>query len=522
MLVQAEISPPDQTARELEAAIAAIRAKLQDARPAEVQDQPTDRSAALAARDAELAALQATLAAAEQDKAALGLELQKLRRDLQRREEAATRQAAALELARKQRDQAVLAEQDAQRTAEAEIRAVRGEASDQRATHASILGALQARLDTSEQERARLELSLAQVADGGKAREREALAEMQHRVDQLTAERDKARDEAASANSVLEARLADARRQLDAMGEEVRLAWQDRAAAEQRTEQTEAQAETAAEQQREAAAEIGPLRAKTAALDAMITDAGRRARADAAELERLEKVAGDAVAETERLGRELLDALAENRTLHQMLARVDRAAAAASPGLVLEALVDVRRVGATSVAAEPGMQTPPEPAAGHTDARSSGAPEALSTEVLSELSGLELAPAAGAGFVAVVDGLAFVEGSARIDRRAQDGIVRIARLMQLSPQSSIRIVGHTDSAGDAARNRELSEQRAAAVRQALVERFAVDPARIAIEGRGADQPIASNRTARGRQANRRVELFVLPSNSAMLGENDAG
>jgi OOP family OmpA-OmpF porin len=69
-------------------------------------------------------------------------------------------------------------------------------------------------------------------------------------------------------------------------------------------------------------------------------------------------------------------------------------------------------------------------------------------------------------------------------------------------------VGHTDSQGDAAKNLDLSKRRAAALRNALVERFEIDPARITVEGMGSQEPVASNRTARGRSANRRVEVLV--------------
>jgi outer membrane protein OmpA-like peptidoglycan-associated protein len=69
-------------------------------------------------------------------------------------------------------------------------------------------------------------------------------------------------------------------------------------------------------------------------------------------------------------------------------------------------------------------------------------------------------------------------------------------------------VGHTDSQGDEAKNLDLSKRRAAALRDALVERFEIDPERIVVEGMGSEEPIASNRTARGRNANRRVEVLV--------------
>ncbi|MCB1740003.1 MAG: OmpA family protein [Gammaproteobacteria bacterium] len=69
------------------------------------------------------------------------------------------------------------------------------------------------------------------------------------------------------------------------------------------------------------------------------------------------------------------------------------------------------------------------------------------------------------------------------------------------------IQGHADSTGPRAYNQALSERRARAVRDFLIERFALDPVRLQVEGKGEDVPIASNRTAAGRQLNRRV-VFV--------------
>jgi OOP family OmpA-OmpF porin len=53
-----------------------------------------------------------------------------------------------------------------------------------------------------------------------------------------------------------------------------------------------------------------------------------------------------------------------------------------------------------------------------------------------------------------------------------------------------------------------SEARAEAVKQYLVDRYEIDPSRITTEGVGASQPIASNDTAEGREANRRAEIVV--------------
>lgn len=67
------------------------------------------------------------------------------------------------------------------------------------------------------------------------------------------------------------------------------------------------------------------------------------------------------------------------------------------------------------------------------------------------------------------------------------------------------VEGHTDSTGTDEYNQDLSERRAAAVRQVLIERFNVSPARISSVGYGESRPVTSNDTSEGRAQNRRVE-----------------
>lgn len=102
----------------------------------------------------------------------------------------------------------------------------------------------------------------------------------------------------------------------------------------------------------------------------------------------------------------------------------------------------------------------------------------------------------------------FDTGSAQLRPTALAGLESFAQqLLAEGTASMINIVGHTDSTGSAATNRELSLARAIAVRDFLVEK-GVDSTILAVSGIGSDQPIASNATAEGRSQNRRVELHV--------------
>ncbi len=72
----------------------------------------------------------------------------------------------------------------------------------------------------------------------------------------------------------------------------------------------------------------------------------------------------------------------------------------------------------------------------------------------------------------------------------------------------LEIQGHTDGAGIADQNRKLSQKRAEAVVKYLVTK-GVEPGRLTAKGYGPDKPVADNKTAQGRQKNRRVELAIL-------------
>ena len=72
----------------------------------------------------------------------------------------------------------------------------------------------------------------------------------------------------------------------------------------------------------------------------------------------------------------------------------------------------------------------------------------------------------------------------------------------------VRVMGFADSRGDKSYNRELSEKRAEAVKNYLVNTGKIDASRVSVEPMGEAQPVASNATAAGRQENRRVEIAV--------------
>jgi outer membrane protein OmpA-like peptidoglycan-associated protein len=81
------------------------------------------------------------------------------------------------------------------------------------------------------------------------------------------------------------------------------------------------------------------------------------------------------------------------------------------------------------------------------------------------------------------------------------------------PKTTVTVMGYTDSVGSTESNRDLSRRRARAVADYLGQR-GVSPARMVVDSRGEEDPIASNDTEAGRAQNRRVELVVRPMNNA--------
>ncbi len=80
--------------------------------------------------------------------------------------------------------------------------------------------------------------------------------------------------------------------------------------------------------------------------------------------------------------------------------------------------------------------------------------------------------------------------------------------MNQYPQTTTVVEGHTDSKGSDAYNQKLSERRASAVRDVLVNQYGVDASRVNAAGYGESRPVADNVSDAGRAVNRRVEAEV--------------
>ena len=95
-----------------------------------------------------------------------------------------------------------------------------------------------------------------------------------------------------------------------------------------------------------------------------------------------------------------------------------------------------------------------------------------------------------------------------VKQDSMSDIQNLADFMQQYGQTTTVVEGHTDSVGTDAYNQRLSERRANAVRDVLVNQFGVDASRVDSVGYGEARPVADNATAEGRAINRRVEAEV--------------
>lgn len=102
-------------------------------------------------------------------------------------------------------------------------------------------------------------------------------------------------------------------------------------------------------------------------------------------------------------------------------------------------------------------------------------------------------------------GILFAVNSARIRPESSGVLWEIQNMLEQHPDLALIIEGHTDSDGDEAYNQDLSERRAASVKEYLVEK-GIDAGRLDTKGRGESQPVADNGTLEGKAQNRRVKL----------------
>ncbi len=106
----------------------------------------------------------------------------------------------------------------------------------------------------------------------------------------------------------------------------------------------------------------------------------------------------------------------------------------------------------------------------------------------------------------VTYGITFDVNKADVKPESFGTLKSIADVLQENGAVRLKIIGHTDSDGDDAKNLELSQRRAQSVKNELVSKFGIDASRIETEGAGETTPVAPNDTPANKALNRRVEF----------------
>jgi outer membrane protein OmpA-like peptidoglycan-associated protein len=108
-------------------------------------------------------------------------------------------------------------------------------------------------------------------------------------------------------------------------------------------------------------------------------------------------------------------------------------------------------------------------------------------------------------------GLTFDSGNAQIKPETFDLLAKVEKAIDVFPRSELIIEGHTDSFGGDDSNQKLSQTRAEAVQQYMINAMRIPTYRLIATGYGETRPIASNETESGRQRNRRIDIVIRPN-----------
>jgi outer membrane protein OmpA-like peptidoglycan-associated protein len=260
----------------------------------------------------------------------------------------------------------------------------------------------------------------------------------------------------------------------------------------------EAQAQAAADKK---AAEDRELKARADAdaegrRRAEAEEATKQAQAATAEAERMKAEAQQAAAEAAREKEEAQKAKAEALAQQQALAaEAEKSRQAAAQSEQLRQQAEQMRQQAEKEKQE------------------------LRARLLQQLNTILSTRDTARGLIANMSDVLFKTGSFELLPGARERLAKVSGIVLAYPSLHLQVEGHTDSVGSDEYNQQLSEKRAGAVRDYIVQQ-GISAASIEAKGFGKTDPIASNETSEGRQQNRRVELVL--SGDAIGKTADAG
>jgi outer membrane protein OmpA-like peptidoglycan-associated protein len=132
---------------------------------------------------------------------------------------------------------------------------------------------------------------------------------------------------------------------------------------------------------------------------------------------------------------------------------------------------------------------------------------AMRARLLQQLNAVLVTRDTARGLISTMPDVLFENARYALRPAARESLARVAGILLAYPDLRLEVDGHTDSVGSDAYNQDLSEKRAGAVRDYLVQQ-GIPLSTVTTMGFGKTQPIASNSNAAGRQQNRRVEVVV--------------
>ncbi|MCC5942832.1 MAG: OmpA family protein [Balneolaceae bacterium] len=131
-------------------------------------------------------------------------------------------------------------------------------------------------------------------------------------------------------------------------------------------------------------------------------------------------------------------------------------------------------------------------------------------EIAKELDGVTIQRVEEGIAVSFDSGILFDFDSSTLRAEARENLRKLAQIMSEDDETELMIVGHTDSVGDENYNMRLSLRRAESAANYMISQ-GLSRNRVSVEGRGENEPIATNETDQGRQENRRVEVAIFAS-----------
>ena len=136
-------------------------------------------------------------------------------------------------------------------------------------------------------------------------------------------------------------------------------------------------------------------------------------------------------------------------------------------------------------------------------------------------NGLTVHEKNGKVYVSLEEKLLFKTGQWDVNPKGQQAIGQLGQVLAKNPNINIMVEGHTDNvpmhgSGEVKGNWDLSVMRATAVVKILTKNKQIDPKQIIAAGRSEYLPLATNKTAEGRQMNRRTEIILTPNLDELL------